>query len=189
MSITAFSAISLADILIIGVVLFFVFYGFKRGVLKTLYSILRIYFSFILTILLYDRLALLLQASSGMNSAAARILSFSVIFIVLITIIWVVGSLLRKKIARPSETSSSLSRIGGGFLGLLESILLISIIIMDINFYPASNGGKSPLEDTMSYKVIQQIAPSIEYFTIGPISRIKDISDISESEESEDEEL
>ena len=175
-SISVASVMSLADIIVLGVVIFFAFYGLKRGALRTLYSILRIYFSFIITILFYEKLALLLQANTGITSAVALIVSFTSLFCMLAIIVWLTGVLVRKRIANPPQTDNTLSRIGGIVLGVLESVLLMSIIIMAIDFYPAENKARSPLEDTLSYKVIKNIAPSIESFTTGPIERLKDIS-------------
>ena len=97
---TAFT-ISLADIFFFGLIAFFIFFGFKRGALRTIYSILRLYFSFIITIILYEKLALVLQASTGMSSVAACILSFTAIFIVLVITAWIISSLVRRRNAPP----------------------------------------------------------------------------------------
>ena len=183
--------VPLADLLIFGVIGLFIFYGFKRGALKTLYSILRIYFSFIISIFFYERLALLLQAIFDMSSGVARIICFTTLFVALLVTMWAAGVFLRRRVAKDPDASNGLSRAGGGILGLLESILIISIIIMVVNFYPIPEGTKFPLEGAISYKIIKYIAPGIETFTIGPISRIKDAADMPDSggsDESDSEE-
>ena len=108
---------------------------------------------------------------------------FTVIFGVLLFIIWITGRLLRRKSVEPPEPSSSLDKVGGTVLGLLEGLLLVSIISMDINFYPAPKNARSPLEDAVSYKVIKHIAPSIRDFTIMPFSALKNPPDKSETDD------
>ncbi|MFC1716262.1 CvpA family protein [Candidatus Poribacteria bacterium] len=185
MSMNVAFIVPVADLVFLGIIAFFAFYGFKRGVLATLYSILRIYFSFIIAVLFYEKLALLLQAMSDMSSAAARIICFTILFVAFLVTMWTTGVFLKKRISKETDSDSGLSRIGGGVLGLLEGVLLISIAIMDINFYTVPDGAKSPLEDAVTYKVIKQVAPGIEYFTISPISRLKDISDGATADDPE----
>ena len=177
--------VPLADLLFLGIIAVFAVYGFKRGVLATLYSILQIYFSFIIAVLLYEKSALLLQAMFDISSAAARIICFTTFFIAFLVTIWATSVFLKKRISREYVSDSGLSRIGGGVLGLLEGVLLISIAIMDINFYTVPDGAKSPLEDALTYKVIKHVAPGIEDFTISPISHLKDISDGTTADEPE----
>jgi len=181
--------VPLADLLIFGVIGIFVFYGFKRGALRTLYSILRIYFSFIISILFYERLALLLQAASNISSGVARIICFTTLFIALLVTMWSAGIFLRKRVAKASDADSGLSRAGGCLLGLLESVLILCIIFLVIGFYPVPIGVEFPLEGAISYRVIKYIAPGIETFTVGPISRLKNVADIPDSDESDSDEL
>ncbi len=185
MSMNVAFIVPLADLLFLGIIAVFAVYGFKRGVLATLYNILQIYFSFIIAVLFYEKLALLLQAVSNISSAAARMICFTTLFIAFLVTVWATGVFLRKRVSRESDSDSGLSRIGGGALGLLEGVLLISIAIMDINFYAVPDGTKSPLEDAVTYKVIKHVAPGIEYFTISPFSRLKDISDGTTADEPE----
>jgi uncharacterized membrane protein required for colicin V production len=174
-------ALPLADIFILGAIGFFAFSGFMRGALRTLFSLLRIYFSFIITVLFYERLALLAQAMIDMPAWLAQIISFVIVFGVVLTIIWIAGAILIKRIAKPPQTSSSLNKIGGTVLGLVEGIFIVSVIIMCIDFYPAHNDARSPMEDAISYKFIKYIAPSIKDFTMNPVSRLRNIANGSKS--------
>jgi len=183
--------ISLMDIFLFGLLVFFVFYGFRRGTLRTLYGVLRLYFSFIATVFLYEKMALLLQASVNISSTLALMICFASLLFLLLTLVWLIRIFIKGRISKVPDTENNLSKLGGAALGLLEGILVISIIIMVINFYPTSDDTESPLKDTVSYKIIKRIAPGIESLATGPIKRLKDISDgspsNSESEESEPE--
>ena len=179
--------IPFSDFLMFGVIIFFGYYGFRRGVQKELISVLRIYFSFIITVILYERLAVLVQALFNAPSWFAQMLCFVVIFVVFVAAIWVIEIILRKKLSQAEKTSSVLSKTGGVTLGLLEGILIISIMIMAVEFYPTPEGAKYPFEGAVSYKFIKQIAPGIKDFTVRPVSALKDISDGSKPEDLEEE--
>lgn len=178
--------VPLSDILMFGVIIFFGFYGYRRGVQKELVSVLRIYFSFIITVLLYERLAILLQALFNTPSWFAQMLCFVFIFVILVAATWATEILLRKKLSHDAKASSSLSKVGGVTLGLLEGILIISILIMAVEFYPTPEGAKYPFEGAISYKVIKQIAPSIKDFTVKPVSVLKEMSNGTKPEELEE---
>ena len=171
-----------ADFFILGAIVFFAFSGFMRGALRTLFSALRIYFSFIFTSLIYERAALPFQALFDMPAWLAQMACFIAIFGIVLTAIWVVGSILIKRMANPPKTSSSLDKIGGIVLGFVEGILIVSLIIMIIDFHPTPKA-HSPLENAVSYKIIKNIAPSIKDFTMRPISRLKHNSAESTSDE------
>ena len=102
-------------------------------------------------------------------------------------VIWAIEIILRKKLSHDAKASSALSKIGGVTLGLLEGILIISILIMAVEFYPTPKGAKYPFEGAVSYKAIKQVAPSIKDFTVKPVSVLKDMSDGKEPEELEEE--
>jgi len=180
-------AISLSDVLILGIVALFMFYGAKRGVRGTLNSILRIYFSFIIALLFYEKLALLLQAMVDMSSGAARIVCFTILFAILLSAMWTTGVIIKKRVSKPTGPNSNANRIGGAALGLLEVILLLSIVIMDVNLYPVSGGTKSPLDGAISYRAVRYVAQGMESFTIVPLARLREVSRLSEPDESESE--
>jgi len=173
-------ALPLADILVFGTVVLFALSGYKRGVLRALFGFLQVYFSFIITAFLYERAALLLQAAFGISSPLAQMICFTAIFVIFLAIIWVAAFIL-KRVSNPPETSSSLSKIGGTILGIAQGILIVSIAIMGISFYPPPEI-QSPLEKAISYRVIKNIAPSIKDFTVRYIPRAKELPDESESD-------
>ena len=189
MSTSSAFTVSLADVLIIGVLFLFAFYGSKRGVRGTLNSIFRIYFSFIIAILFYEKLALLLQAMADISSGAASVICFAILFVIFLSTIWTIGVVLKRRVSKTSDPDSSANRMGGAALGLLESVLLISIVIMGVNLYPVSEDAKSPMEDSISYRAIKYVAQGMESFTMPPLSRLKDISNLSEPDEPESDEF
>ena len=118
---------------------------------------------------------------------------FTALLGVLIAILWLIGVFVKKRVAKPPETDSSLSRMGGTVLGLLEGAFVISIIIMIINFYPVDSDAKSPAESpfehTLSYKVVGQMAPSIESLIARPVSHLKNATNGAETDKTKSDNL
>jgi uncharacterized membrane protein required for colicin V production len=166
--------LSLSDFLILGVIAFFAFSGFMRGALRALFSTLRVYFSFIITTFFYERAALPLQAILSLPSWLARMISFIFIFGLIIVLIWLIGAIVIKRISKPPPTGNALDKIAGIILGVIEGVLITSIIIMCINFYPGSSETSLPMENSITYRFVKSIAPSIKNFTMGPISRLRE---------------
>ena len=130
----AYFALPLADILVLGVVVFFAIRGLMRGALRELFSFLRFYFSFIAAAILYRTLSSYLYENTEISLWLLHIITFSFIFFVLLFIIWLIEALISRWVTKP-ETRSGLSRIGGAIFGLAEGILVVSAIIMVINFH------------------------------------------------------
>ena len=176
-------ALPLADILVFGVIIFFAFRGFMRGALRELFSFLRIYFSFIVAAVLYKKSKSLLQHMFDMPSWLAEMITFIAIFVILLFILWLIGAIVGKRISKP-ESKSKLSKIGGIVLGLAEGVLVVSVIIMVVNFHSSSHEVQSPLEDAVSYKAVEPIAPSIRDFTTRSFSFLKKTSSKPEPDRS-----
>ena len=150
-----------------------------------IYAVLRIYFAFIVTVLFYGRLALLLQDQVTISSGVACMFCFTALFVVLIVVVWLISVFVKKRVAKPPEVDSNLSRLGGIVLGLMEGVLIVSIIIMVVNFYPVEDDAETPLGHTLSYKVLRNIAPGMESIISGPFERLKESADRTKTDEPE----
>jgi membrane protein required for colicin V production len=164
--------VPLVDIPIFGAIIFFALNGFRRGILRALFSFFRIYLSFIVTALSYERLALLFQAAFDISSPLAQMICFIAVFTIFFVMVWVLVAIL-KKVSKPLQTSSRLSKIGGTVLGITEGILIISIVIMVIGFYSVPET-QSPLESAVSYRAVKQVAPGIKHLTMELIPHPKE---------------
>ena len=150
-----------------------------------IYAVIRIYFAFIVTVLLYGRLVLLLQDQVTISSGVACMICFTALFCALIVMVWLISVFVKKRVAKPPEVESSLSRIGGTVLGLIEGALIVSIIIMVVNFYPVEDGAETPLGHTLSYKVLRNLAPGMESIVSRPLKHLKETADGTKADESE----
>ena len=176
--------IPFADIFIVATVILFALRGYRRGALLALLSILRVYFSFLITILFYERVALSLQRVFDIPDAPAQAICFIIIFIVSLTVIWVLMALIVRNTPPSPEGVQALSRVVGITSGLIEGILIVSIITMGISIYFAPSDVSSPFEGAISYRAIRQIAPAIRDFTINPIIRAHKSDAVSQNMET-----
>ena len=171
------------DMIIIGVIVFFAFKGFTLGAVRAFFAIFRVYFSFIITLLVYKKIAPVPEATFDMPSWLAQMICFMTVFGVLALTLWIAEHMIRKRMWEPPETSNSLNKVGGIILGLLEGILIMSIITMGIEIYDVPDNARSPLEDAASYKAIKPVAPSIRDFTLGPLSHLRKTGNSSEADD------
>ena len=180
--------IPVADIFIFLAIVSFAFFGSRRGALRTLSSILRVYFSFIITAISYEELAQWAYGrSETISLPAAQMLCFTVIFVVSLIMMWAIAVVVRR-VSNSAETSGSFNKTVGAILGLLEGILILSILIMIVNLYPVPPEARAEREKSFSYKTVRHIAPAIKDYTISPFLRIKKLAEGSKTEDkSEDE--
>ena len=182
--------IPVADFFAAGVIGLLAFNGFRRGVLGAFFTLLRIYLTFIITALSYERAALPFQARLSASTSTSQIFCFITIFVLVFAAAWAVEIVLRRKISESPGGRKKPSRIGGIILGLFQGILLLSILYMNVDFFPASDrGGTSRLEDAFSHKLVRHVAPGIKDLSVDSVSYFRTLSGRQKPPESEDSPL
>lgn len=171
---------TLIDLFVFGLTVLFSLNGFRSGALRSLFSLLWVYIVLVITALFYGKAATLLQATSNTSSPVAQVICFSIIFIILFAITQIINFLLMR-LLRLVEPKGISSRIIGTIFGTVEGILIISIVIMNIAFFPV----KPPLKDMVFYKTMKNIAPGVVDVTIGHIPYLKDSVDLPKPEGSQ----
>lgn len=144
------------DIFIAVVLIFYGLTGFRRGGIKSFLSLLFLFIAFIITMILFEKPAVYLQVTQETNSSITKVICFSSIFLILVAITryiyYIVTKIFTKVLLR-----GTLSGIIGVVFALIEGILLISIVYMNIAFYPV----KPPLSDTVSFRMMKDIPVDI----------------------------
>lgn len=148
------------DLFVLGFITLCAFNGLRRGAIKTFFSLLWFYISFIITMLLYEKVAVFFQAVDGKPSYVARIICFSIIFVLFSTVSKVFNILIIRLLTTFISEGIS-SRVIGVILGIIEGIFLASIVMMNISFYPKELN----IKNTVSYKMTKNIAQDVNKFT------------------------
>jgi len=145
--------------------------GFKKGGMRAFLGFLWIYISFILSAILYMRIAVFLQVTFETTSPSAKIIGFVPIFILVFAITRVFNFLLTRLLKTYLLNSVFGSSIGAIF-GAMEAILLISIIFMNMAFYPVH----PPLSDSISFKIFNDLPYQVRNYSLWflPDSMIND---------------
>lgn len=149
------------DLFVLGFIILCAFNGLRRGLVRTFFGLLGFYITFIVTMLLYERVAVFFQAIDGKPSYAARIICFSIIFILFSAILKVLNILIIRLLTTFISEGTP-SRIIGTVLGIIEGVFLASIVMMNVSFYPK----EITLKNSVSYKLMKNIAQDINRFTM-----------------------
>ncbi len=149
------------DLFVLGFITLCAFNGLRRGAIKTFFSLLWFYIAFIIAMLLYERIAVFFQAVDGKPSYIARIICFSIMFVLFSSILKVFNILIIRLLTTFISEGMS-SRVIGTILGIIEGIFLASIVMMNISFYPKEIN----LKNTVSYKITKNIAKDMSDFTL-----------------------
>ncbi len=157
MSFAIVSSLIILDIVVIGILALFAFYGYRRGGIKSFLSLILLFVVVLISMLLYERPALFLQVMLDVSSPLTRVICFSIIFFIAYVISRVVYFILSRLIPE-----LAIRGIFGGILGAIfstmEAIILISIVFMNVNFFPI----KPPLRDSLSFSVMKDIPKEIK---------------------------
>lgn len=124
------------DICVIVLLITSTVYSLVRGLIKELFSLASIIFAFILAHRYYSFISTQISDFVS-NKVAADLLSFGFIFIFSALIISQIGKLVRKLLYE-TKTLTVTDRVGGGLLGLIKGILIITVIMIPINLIPYS---------------------------------------------------
>ncbi|MEK7395971.1 MAG: CvpA family protein, partial [Candidatus Poribacteria bacterium] len=153
----AISSLIILDIFVVGIVAFFAFNGYRRGGFKAFLSLLLLFIVVVITLSLYERPAMFLQVSLEASSSIAKVACFSIIFIILYTASRFVFHLF-SKLASDIIVRGSIDGILGAIFGMAEAIFFMSIIFMNIAFYPV----KPPLSDSLSFRLLKDIPGDVK---------------------------
>lgn len=149
----------------------FIFMGYKSGVLREIFGIVRLLVVFLITILLYGKLAVAFQAAvSSMASWVAQMIAFSVIFVPLSIMLWFIRIMIQGKMNKPPQTISTSMKLLGGIFGLLKGIFVVSLIFMFVDFYHTKDTDQSLFENSVAHSMIGNIAPSAKNIVFGIFS-------------------
>lgn len=149
------------DLFVLGFIILSAFNGLRRGLVRTFFGLLGFYISFIIAMLLYERMAVFFQAIDGKPSYTARLICFSILFVIFSAILKVLNILIIRLLTTFISEGTP-SRIIGTILGIIEGIFLTSIVMMNISFYPK----EITIKNSVSYKLTKNIAQDVNNFTM-----------------------
>ncbi len=131
---------STLDIILTVIIFFFVATGFRFGFIVTLGSLVGTIIGVVVAGFYFEQGSQILQDLFISNANLANVISFIVIFTLTSRITGLVFWLIDKmfKIVSIIPFLSSINRLAGGFLGLIEGIVVIGVALLFIDKFPFS---------------------------------------------------
>lgn len=156
---------SYLDIIFIIIIVFFIFNGLRRGLVRVIGGIIGLFVGIYLAGLLYPEMSAWLQSLLGFsNDIIGNIIGFLVVFIVANRLFAIVIWLLDRIVNLP--LIGTVNRLLGGIFGLIEGLLIVSVIVAVLTNFGVfdkkpeliSNSKIIPYTNSF-YKVIRPILP------------------------------
>ncbi len=123
------------DIFLLIFMAYFTIRGVFRGLIKELIIILALVLGYLLGFAFFEQGSVLLMKSiNGLPQTGARILSFTIIFLVVNIALRILGAFLEKIIK--FAFLQTFNRLGGGLFGLVKSLFFLSILLFIIRLLP-----------------------------------------------------
>lgn len=149
------------DIIIIGVILFFVLKGILKGFTRELMGILSFIISFVIALSLMKNAANFLDNYIG-NYWISLIVGYIAVFLIVFIIIHIMSGAIHKLIKISSL--GWLNRIGGAVFGLFFSGMLISMAVFLVSFIPLETEIPPGKKNSQFYPYFEKIAPRVYDF-------------------------
>lgn len=157
------------DIIILTVVGFFIAWGIKKGIIKTLAGVIGFILAMIIATAMMGMVAGVLHNLFNMNKGAAYVLSYVLLFIGVMLICHSAANVILKLFTITS--TRWLDRVGGGILGFLVGSLIVSSILVILSFFTFTER----MDKSLLYPYARNFAPGF-YNLIPAAKTFQDIT-------------
>jgi len=147
------------ELIIAIIIIIFMVLGVKRGLIRQILAIVGIVAAFIGSFYLAHNLAGYLETKTDLPYRAALIVSALILFIGILILFHLLGLALQKIIN--ITVLRSVDRTGGGILGFLKGVLLVSMILVIILNLPFPEDFKKTLREDPVASVIRPVLPGL----------------------------
>jgi len=145
------------DIIILAVVGFFLAWGIKKGIVKTLAGVIGFILAMIIATAMMGMVAGILHNLFNMNKGAAYILSYVLLFIGVMLICYAAANIILKLFTITS--TRWLDRVGGGILGFLVGSLIVSSVLVALSFFTFTERMLPEKEKSLLYPYARSFFP------------------------------
>ncbi|MDY0382384.1 MAG: CvpA family protein [Atribacterota bacterium] len=144
--------INWVDLIILVIVLFNVFLGFKRGVIAELLTLIGLISAIFVSIFWYHDLSVFLIKQFKWNEALSNIISFIIIFLLVIFCFRILETLLNRIV--DMLFLSWINNLGGVLFGFLRGAIIASLLLFLVNFIPLPLEIRIQLSDSVLAKYL-----------------------------------
>lgn len=145
------------DIILVVPIAWFAYQGFKRGLIIELASLAALVLGIYAAIYFSEYAANFMMDNLNMGPKYIPVFSFIVTFIVIVFLVYSVGKILERVI--DMVALGFLNKLVGGVFGLLKGVVMLSIVLMIINYFNEDLISSKKKKDSMLYDPVEGIAP------------------------------
>ncbi len=156
------------DIFFLIILIYFTIRGLFRGLINELMILVSLILGFILATFYHEELSFFLQTIfHDINVSILKIISFSLIFIIVTIVARILAKLLNKMVT--FTFLQPINRITGAFFGLGKGLFIIGILFTLIDLIPFSSFimEKAGIENSLLYSPIKSLIETLYNFILG----------------------
>jgi len=134
------------DVLILIIIGLFLVKGLLRGLMKELCSLVGLIVGSLLAFRFHGPLAEAMVSAFKLPASVCVVLAFLAIFLTILLIFGLIGMLLSKYVKLLYV--GGLNRVAGGIFGMVQGVLLLSVVMFGLSVSPLPEWGKLALKDS-----------------------------------------
>jgi len=148
---------SIVEIAIVIIIIYFLFSGVRRGLIKQVLAVVGIIAAFISSFYLAHHFAAFLESKINVSYNICLLLSAVILFAGTIILFNFVALALKKLVNM--TILGPFDRIMGGLFGAIKGVLLSSLILVVISSLPVSESFKKDLEEDRLVSLVKPVLP------------------------------
>ena len=146
-----------ADFFVFFIVLFFLWVGYQRGIIKEFFEFLILTVNVLICSWFYGPLSNLITQYLHIPVMTASVLCCLILFTAAAFIVWVLSG--KAEAAANIPPSNSGSRLGGAVFGFAKGILIAWYLLLILSLIPYSSNGLKFFSDSEGVKIVQKLNP------------------------------
>jgi len=154
------ATIAIIDLVIVFILSFFIFRGFKNGLVTELVRIIGTYAGLVVAVKYMSDLAIKIHDAINLPPTLVLIISFMVIFTPIVLIFKFLASKFLEAI-KFSVSLGLLDKIGGVALGLLKGAIVVSLLTVVLSFATFSPELQKEIEQSVLFEPMKQVLPMV----------------------------
>jgi uncharacterized membrane protein required for colicin V production len=149
-----------ADFFIIFIVLFFLWSGSHRGIIKEFFEFFILTANILICSWIYGPISDLLVKFAHFPAMTASVLVFIVLFLVAAFVVWVISG--KVEVAANIPPSNGPYRFGGAVIGFAKGILITWYLLLVLSFIPYTLNGIRLFSDSEGVQIVQSLNPIMD---------------------------
>jgi membrane protein required for colicin V production len=151
--------VNIFDLVILIILAFFVFNGFRRGFLREIAGLVGVVIAFILAVRFMNDFAGIISYYLGLSPRVAVIVTAVAIFVLVLISFVVIAKIIQKLMEM--ATLGWINRLFGSLFGLLKGVIIVSILALIISLVPGGQEFDREQRESALFDPMRKAGPII----------------------------